>query len=79
LAKRSRVSRWVTAERRRKADRRDTLEDLALQREGLSQIDEMLRRHDDMLATTFRRIADMQAEIDVLKTQAPRRRAGKKR
>ena len=69
----------MTAERRRKADRRETLEDLALQREGLSQIDEMLRRHDDMLATTFRRIADMQAEIDVLKTQAPRRRAGKKR
>jgi hypothetical protein len=36
-------------------------------RENLTQIDLVLKRHEDLLAMTFRRIADLQAEVDALR------------
>jgi hypothetical protein len=33
----------------------------------VERLDERLQRHEDMLAITFRRIADLQADVDRLK------------
>jgi len=40
--------------------------------ENLTQIDLVLKRHEDLLAMTFRRISDLQAEVDALRRQRVR-------
>lgn len=78
-----RTTPWATAERRRLSDRRAHLAALKRQDESMSQVDLLLQQHEAALAMSFRRIADLQVDIDRLHklvgTFQGRRRAGKKR
>jgi len=45
----------------------------------LKKMQAVMERHEDMMSVTVRRIADLQAEVDLLKREIAKRRLGKKR
>lgn len=56
------------------------LDALAGVRQTQERLEATVSRHEEMLAMTFRRIADVQAQVDVLAMRGVRRpRLGKKR
>jgi hypothetical protein len=64
---------------RRKADR-ITIDALSTLRESVQRLEAAHSRHEDLLTMTFRRIADIQAQMDVFAMRAgTRQRLGKKR